>query len=292
MSLVNLDENLMNVSYQPSVEELQNELAQQAFSLDYSRMLAGKVCLVTGASYGIGYEISRLFAQHGARLIVVSRNSEKLESAAAKIREEVPDADIRVYAADTVDAQKTYALFELIEAEYGRLDVLVNNAATGGHWRVDTFPDDVLDRTVELNLKAPMRYAREALKLMLPRHYGRIINVSSANGVRPLCGAVYTSTKGGLNNFTVNTAIRCVGTGVTSNAICPGFTLTPLAFGTVTDGQGAPPDQANTSILMSKTVRNTPVFPIDQANLALFLASDMARGITGQIIVCDNGQYL
>lgn len=291
MSLMKLDENYINQNYQPTAEELQEELKNHTASINYARMLDGKVAIITGASYGMGYDMARLYAQHGARLIVTARNLKKLENAAEQIRKEIPDADIYAFAADTTDVEKTAELFEFVKKNYGRLDILVNNAAVGGQWRSDTFPDDILDWCTEINLKGPLRYCREALKIMLPQHYGRIVNVSSVNAVRPLCGAVYSSTKGALNTFTISTAIRCVGTGVTCNALCPGFTLTPMGFQT-TNNELAPAGQDMVPILRAKSVRNVPVFPMDQANLALFLGSDMSAGLTGQIIVCDNGQYL
>lgn len=286
-----LDEKNINVNYQPTPQEYEKAMAEYKLEINYARMLDKKVAIITGASYGIGYEIARVYAQHGARLIIVSRTLSKLDAAAEKIRKEFPDADIRTFAADVANKEKTYELFDMVKKEYGRLDILVNNAATGGQWRAETFTDEVLDFNLELNLKGPMRYCREALKIMLPQHYGRVINVGSVNSVRPLCGSVYAAAKGGLENFTLQAAIRCVGTGVTFNSLCPGFTLTPLAMGTV-NGTQTPPEFDQVDIVKTRSQRNVPTFAINQAHLALFLGSDMAEAIQGQTIVCDNGQYL
>lgn len=292
-----LDEHCINQSWQPVpadyAEAAKEEEAAQ-FNFNYSRMVDGKVCLITGASDGMGFTMAQLYARHGARLIITARKADKLEAAAEQIRKEVPGAEVETFACDITDNDATVKLFEMIKEKYGRLDTLVNNAGVGDQWRAETVPDNEIDWIVDTNLKAPMRYCREALKIMLPQNYGNIINVSSVNGVRPLCGSTYSSAKGGLNILTKSIAIRCTGTGVHVNALCPGFTVTPLSLRQEKQGDDAlaPVGVDMIPILHTRSVRNVPTFPIDQANLALFLGSDMSRAITGQIIVCDNGQYI
>lgn len=289
--LRNLNEKYINVSWQPNVDDYRRAIAADQLEINYARILEGKVCLITGASDGMGYTMAELYAQHGARLIITARRKEKLEAAAQQIREKVPDADILSVAVDVMDVEGCKKLFEMIMEKYGRLDTLVNNAGVGDFYRAETTPDDTLDYMIDMNLKAPARYCREALNIMLPQGYGHIVNVSSVNGVRPLCGQSYSAAKGGLNTLTKGIAIRCVGTGVNCNALCPGFTITPLSL-RQESSENAPADLDQSQILRSRSVRNVPTYPIDQANLALFLGSDMARAINGQVIVCDNGQYL
>ena len=291
---LNLDEHNINISRQPSPAEYAEAAESEKIQLNYARLLDGKVCLITGASYGIGQAVANLYAKHGARLIITARNQTKLEVAADQIRTEIPNADVFAVASDVCDREATLKLFATIKEKYGRLDILINNAGYGDQWRAEEVPDEVMDYIVDFNLKGPIRFCREALKIMLPQHYGRIINVSSVNGVRPMCGSVYGATKGGLNLLTKSIAIRCVGTGVTCNSLCPGFTVTPLALAQERGGDEAlaPAGKDMIPILHTRTVRNTPTFPIDQANLALFLGSDMSRAVTGQFIVCDNGSYL
>lgn len=298
--LKNLNENYINQSWQPTSDdyrEITPEEDKLNFKINYARLVDGKVSLITGASDGMGYKMAELYAQHGAKVIMTARGPEKLEESAARIRELIPYAEVYPYVADVMDPEKTKELFAWIMDKFGRLDVLVNNAGAGDPCIPDTSDDELIDWYVDFNLKAPMRYCREALKIMLKQDYGHIVNVSSINGTRPLCGSVYSGAKGGLNIWTKSIAIRCVGTNVNANALCPGFTITPLALRQEDNKTETGESKQERSvdylpILHTKSTRNVPTFPVDQANLALFLGSDMARCITGQIINCDNGQYL
>lgn len=295
-----LNENHINQSWQPTpadYAEIAPEEESLNFRINYARLLDNKVCLVTGASYGMGYKIAEVYAQHGAILIITARNAEKLEAAADEIRKNVPDANVTTYPADVMDEQVTKQLFAWIMEKSGRIDTIVNNVGAGDPYLPDTFDESALNHFIDLNLKAPMRYCEEALKIMLEQNYGNIVNVSSINGTRPLCGAVYSAAKGGLNTWTKSMAIRCVGTGVHCNVLGPGFTVTPLSLKQESGKTDLQTSEATHApdflpILHTKSTRNVPTFQVDQAHLALFLGSDLSRCITGQIINCDNGQYL
>lgn len=297
--LMSLNENYVNQSWQPNadhyreIDPYENSLN---FRINYAKLLDGKVCLITGGSYGMGYKMVEVYAMHGAKLIVTARNKEKLEAAMEEIRQNVPGADITPFVADAMKPEDTKAVFAFIKEKYGRLDVLVNNVGAGDPYIPDDFDEEGLNYFIDLNLKAPMRYCEEALQMMLPQNYGSIVNVSSINATRPLCGAVYSAAKGGLNVFTKDIAIRCVGTGVHANILGPGFTITPLSLkqetGKTETSNTAPKPCGYLPILHTKSVRNVPTFGVDQAHLALFLGSDLSRCITGQVINCDNGQYL
>lgn len=263
-------------------------------------ILKGKTAVVTGASYGIGYAIAELYLKEGANVVMTARGQDKLDEAVAEANKsavkELGNKAIGVVG----DAATTEAAKETLKKAYdtfGSVDILVNNAGVGEQWRIDCIPDDVVDKTIAVNFRGPVVWTREALQYMLPAHSGSIINVSSVNGVRPMCGSVYASTKGGLNMLTKNTAIRCVGTGVRCNSLCPGYTITPMSQ-TQEKGAGlAPKGQDMLPILHTRTVRESDTMhvacqPSDQANLALFLASDLSKAIQGQIITVDNGSYL
>jgi NAD(P)-dependent dehydrogenase (short-subunit alcohol dehydrogenase family) len=267
------------------------------YSFNYSRMVDGKVTIITGASDGMGFKMAELYAQHGAKVIMIARREEKLNDAAQRIRDKFDYAEVYPYAADIMDPEKTKEVFAWVKEKFGRLDVLVNNAGAGDPCIPDTSDDELIDWYVDLNLKAPMRYTREALKIMLPQNYGHIVNIGSINGTRPLCGSVYSGAKGGLNTWTKSVAIRCVGTNINCNAVCPGFTVTPLSLNQESNATetGAAKKARSVDylpILHKKSTRNVPTFPIDQAHAALFFGSDLARCITGQIVNVDNGQYL
>jgi|GEM_PF-671330 len=298
--LKKLDEKHINQSWQPTVDDyraIAPEEDKMNYSFNYARMVDGKIALITGASDGMGYKMAELYAQHGAKVIMVARRAEKLENAAKEIKEHFDYAEVYAYPADVTDKEGTAKLFAWIMEKFGRLDVLVNNAGAGDPCIPDTTDDDIIDWYVKLNLEAPMRYCREALKIMLEQNYGHIVNVSSINATRPLCGAAYSAAKGGLNTWTKSVAIRCVGTNVNCNVVGPGFTVTPLSLNQESNAtQTGEAKKARSvdylPILHVKSTRNVPTFCIDQANLALFLGSDLARCITGQIVNCDNGQYL
>ena len=245
----------------------------------------------------MGFKMAELYAQHGAKVIMIARRAEKLEAAAQRIRDKFDYAEVYPYPSDIMDKEKTKEVFAWVKEKFGRLDVLVNNAGAGDPCIPETSDDELIDWYVDLILKAPMRYCREALKIMLPQNYGHIVNIGSINGTRPLCGSVYSGAKGGLNTWTKSIAIRCVGTNINCNAVCPGFTVTPLSLNQESNATetGAAKKARSVDylpILHKKSTRNVPTFPIDQAHAALFFGSDLARCITGQVINVDNGQYL
>lgn len=298
--LKSLNENYINQSWQPTVADYK-EIAPEEdlinYSFNYSRMVDGKVTIITGASDGMGFKMAELYAQHGAKVIMIARRAEKLEAAAQRIRDKFDYAEVYPYPSDIMDKEKTKEVFAWVKEKFGRLDVLVNNAGAGDPCIPETSDDELIDWYVDLNLKAPMRYCREALKIMLPQNYGHIVNIGSINGTRPLCGSVYSGAKGGLNTWTKSIAIRCVGTNINCNAVCPGFTVTPLSLNQESNATqtGAAKKARSVDylpILHKKSTRNVPTFPIDQAHAALFFGSDLARCITGQVINVDNGQYL
>lgn len=300
--LKNLNEKHINQSWQPTADDYRAIAPQEDelnYKFNYSRMVDGEVTLITGASDGMGFKMAEVYAQHGAKVIMVARRAQKLENAAQKIRDRFDYAQVFTYPADVTNKETTKELFAWIMEKFGRLDILVNNAGAGDPCIAETPTDDDVDWYIELNLKAPIRYCREALKIMLEQNYGHIVNISSINGTRPLCGAVYSGAKGGINTWTKAIAIRCVGTNINCNVVGPGFTVTPLALGQEDNNYGLDKDPNAKPrtvdylpILHKKSTRNVPTFCIDQAHLALFLGSNMARCITGQIINCDNGQYL
>lgn len=178
---------------------------------------------------------------------------------------------------------------------FGKVDFLVNNAAIGEMQTLESVTDDRIDAILLTNIKGPMVYCREALKYMIDQNSGSIVNVSSINGIRPLCGIAYSSSKGGINTFTEALAIYLVGIGanVRVNALCPGFTYSPTALHhdavphTLRDGM-------MNAIRDARSVRRDDVraTPEEQANAALFLVSDMSAAVTGITLKTDHGSYL
>ncbi|GHH03486.1 SDR family NAD(P)-dependent oxidoreductase [Pseudodonghicola xiamenensis] len=253
------------------------------------KLLEGKTAIVTGASKGIGLAIAELFAEEGANVVLTARGKDLLDEVVADIIAKGGRAMGLV--ADSSDPAAPARVFAEAIAAYGQVDILVNNAGSGDMVAIEEASDDHFAKIVELNLAGPFRFCREAVKHFMPRDEGRIINVSSVNGTLPICGVAYTSTKGGLNTMTKNIAIRLSGTKIRCNAIAPGVTDTDAARAWAAGEQ----EGGDVMLEFSDKYVNTTVpmtEPRDQAYAALYLASEMGKAVTGQVIQVDNGAFL
>ena len=254
------------------------------------QLLTGKTAIVTGASKGIGLAIAELFAEEGANVVLTARGKEALDAAVDGINAKA-GGRARGIIADSADPDAPAQVFaDAIEA-FGQVDILVNNAGVGEMYAIEKTSTEHFDKIMQINLAGPFRFCREAVNHMMPRDEGRIINVSSVNGTTPLCGVAYTTTKGGLNTMTLNIAMRLSGTNIRCNAIAPGVTDTDAARAWAAGEQ----EGGGEMLEFSDKYTNTSVpgtEPIDQAYAALYLASDMGRAVTGQVIQVDNGQFL
>jgi 3-oxoacyl-[acyl-carrier protein] reductase len=256
-----------------------------------NKMMVGKVVVVVGASYGMGKKMAQVMVEQGAKVFVTARGKEKLDAAINEIRQKT-GGEIEGMVADSSKPADCKATFQKAVDAFGQVDVLINNAGKGELITIDAVDDDMIDQVVDTNIKGPIYLCREAINYFLPRDSGNIINISSVNGIRPMCGAAYCSTKGGLNTLTKNVAIRCVGTGIRCNAVAPGHTPSPTAYA---HDDGAPQTVAEgrmNEIRNQRTVRTVHPWEIDQAYAVLFLASDMSRCINGEVITVDCGCYL
>lgn len=258
---------------------------------DFSRLLDGKVVVLTGGSYGMGKKMAEVMAEHGARLFITARGEEKLNAAIRDIREKT-GAEVAGVAADSSKSSDCRKVIDKALETYGRIDVLVNNAGKGELITIDAVDDETIDQVVDTNLKGPLYLCREAVKYFLKKGDGNIINISSVNGGRPMCGAAYCSTKGALDTLTKNIAIRCVDTGIRCNAVSPGHTPSPLAYTLDDQAPQTVAEGRMNEIRNQRTVRSVHPWEIDQAYAVLFLASDMSRCINGEIITVDCGCYL
>lgn len=254
-----------------------------------SQLLEGKTAVVTGASKGIGRAIVELFASEGASVVLTARGKEKLDQAVEAINADGGKA-IGVIA-DSADPTAPARVFSRAIEEFGRVDIMVNNAGFGEMVAIEDASDEHFDEVMQINLFGVFRYCREACRHFMPRGTGVIINVSSVNGTKPVNGVAYTTSKGAVNTMTRNIAIRLTGTGIRCNAIAPGVTDTDAAAAWASGKQVGGSKMlefaekyVNLSVPMTK--------PLDQANAALYLASDMGRAVTGQVLQVDNGGWL
>ncbi len=254
-----------------------------------AQMLAGKVAIITGASYGMGETMATLFAEEGAKVVLTARGKDKLDAVVAKIKAAGHEA-IGVVA-DTKSLADTQRVFAETIKNFGDLDILINNAGIGEQKMIDETDDEWVLHVMDTNLAGPMRYIREALKIFLPKNEGVIINISSVNGARPFCGAAYTATKGALNTLTKNVAMRLIETKIRCNAVAPGATITPAH---IANKAGEQPGGAK----MLEYSKHFVYFPgpeceaMDQAYACLYLASKMGRAVRGQVLQVCNGGFL
>lgn len=249
--------------------------------------LEGKVAVVTGANSGVGAAIAKLFAAEGARVVMSARREAALEEVAAQIAEAGGEA--LVVPTDISKPEDPENLMAAAAERFGRIDVLVNNAGIleQGLKPIDRFDDEDLDRIVETNQKGTMRCMRAASRRMEPG--SSIVNIASVAGEKGCGGAVYVSSKAAIIGVTKHTALRFQAEGIRCNAICPGTTVTPMTA--ALDPTALDKDMFGMMAAHSN-LKTQPCMPEDVANIALFLASDESRALTGQILVSDFGSML
>lgn len=252
------------------------------------QLLEQKVALITGGSSGIGAVTAELFARQGAKVAIFARRRAVLEEKAAAIR--ALGGECLPIAGDVTDPESAAAAVRQVVETYGRLDILVNNAGDGDHHTTtEKCSDEFWDRMIALNQSSVFYFCRAALPQMRAQGSGSIVNLSAIAGVYGNAGVSYSAAKAAVIAITKNIALQYTGTGIRCNAVCPGPTLVPRM-----DGRE---DDLYDKEFMALTERHMDMtIPFaqaeDQANVILFLASDLSRCITGQAIVTDNGRCL
>lgn len=244
--------------------------------------LEGKVALVTGASYGIGFALATAFAQAGAKIVFNDIKPELVEKGLAAYEAEGIKA--HGYVCDVTKEDQVEAMVAQIEKEVGVIDILVNNAGITKDGLLMAMSEADFDNVIDTNLKGCFQMIRFASRRMMKQRYGRIINVSSVSGVAGNAGqANYSASKAGIIGLTKSAAKELASRGITCNAIAPGFVKTEM-----TD---VLPDEvkenAKKQIPLGRFAE-----PEDIANAAVFLASDKASYITGQVLLVDGGMVM
>ena len=245
-------------------------------------MMKDKVAAITGASRGIGRSIALFLAGEGAKIVASARNSAELEKLVAEIKEKGGEAiAVAGDVAVTADADR---LVDAAVAAYGRLDILVNNAGITRDGLLLRMKDEDWDAVLNVNLKGAFLCTRAAAKVMSKQRYGRIINISSVVGEMGNAGqANYCASKAGLLGLTKSVARELARRNVTVNAVTPGFI--------VTDMTEALPEKTREE-LASQIPLGRLGNAEDIAHAVLFLASDGAGYVTGQVLGVNGGMYM
>lgn len=254
-------------------------------------MVEGKVVFITGAASGIGHAIGLEFLEKGAKVVFTDVNEEKLNEVTKGLQDEGKDCiGIKV---DVTKEEDIKNAFDKTIEKYGRLDVLLNNAGLQHVSPIEDFPTEKFEFMIKVMLTAPFMAIKHAMPIMKEQKFGRILNMASINGLIGFAGkSAYNSAKHGVIGLTKVTALEAAEHGITVNAICPGYVDTPLVRGQLSD-------LAKTRNVPLESVLEDVIYPLvpqkrlldvsEIANLAIFLASDNAKGITGQASVLDGG---
>ncbi len=248
-------------------------------------VLKDKVAIVTGASRGIGKAIAHAFAVEGATVVICGRKQETLDQAAVEIAQ--PTGRVVPVACHIGRADQIQRLVETTTGRFGKIDILVNNAATNIAQEPVLAVDDVkFDKMIEINLKSAFRLIQAIAPGMCERGWGSIINIASIAGIRPQYhGMLYSMTKAALIMMTQSYALELGPRGVRVNAIAPGIIQTALSeyFWKDNDKRG-------------RILREQPLQHLGQpgeiAGMAVLLASDGGSYITGQTLIVDGGRLL
>ena len=260
-----------------------------------SNSLGGKVALITGGGRGIGRAIALTFADQGATVAVASRTQDQVTSVAQELKE-LTGRDSLALVCDVSDSRSVEEMFSTLRKHFQLdVDILVNNAGMAESATIVNTTDELWSRHLSINLSGTFFCTRAAVPSMVSKGWGRVINIASIAGKTgaPYITA-YSASKHGVLGLTRSVALELANTGVTINAICPGYVETEMVsrgIDRITARTGRSAEEALESI-RKMNPQNRFVTVDEVASLALLLASDDGRGINGQAINIDGGTVL
>jgi 3-hydroxybutyrate dehydrogenase len=255
----------------------------------FNSFLKGKTALVTGSTSGIGLGVAKSLAQSGANIVINGFGD------ADGARKEIESLGVKTlyHDADMRDPQAIETMVKMIQAQWGQVDILVNNAGIQHVSPLEQFPVDKWNDVIAINLSSAFHTSRLVLPGMRERNWGRIINIASVHGlVASVEKSAYVASKHGLIGLTKVTALETATTGVTCNAICPGWVLTPLVQKQV-DAKavalGISQDEAKRQLLSEKEPSMQFTTPEELGQLAVFLCSSAGNNVRGVAWNMDGG---
>ena len=252
--------------------------------------LKGKTVLVTGASGGIGEAFARAFAAEGCNIVF---NGLGEPATIEKLRADIGRSGVEVvyHPADVGKPDEVEAMMGMALKRFGVVDILINNAVTRHYAPVEAFPVDKWDRALAVNLSAAFHTIRLALPAMKARNWGRIVNMASIHATKLVRDRIdYMTTKAAIVGLTRAVALECATTGVTCNAISPGWVLTPHAEGQIARQMAEKKqtrDEAVRELVDLRQPSRRPIMPAEVAALGVFLCGDGAANISGAALPID-----
>ncbi len=256
-------------------------------------MLNGKTALVTGSTSGIGLGIAEKLASQGAHVILNGFGDAEGPKAQVAAAGQAHGVRVGYHGADMSKPAEIEAMMAYAQQEFGGVDILVNNAGIQFVSNVEAFPPEKWDAIIAINLSSAFHTMRLAVPGMRAKNWGRVINLASAHGLVASAGkSAYVAAKHGLVGLTKSVALETATTGVTVNAICPGWVLTPLVQKQIDDRaarEGITVAQAQIDLLGEKQPSLQFVTPAQLGELAVFLSSPAADNVRGVAWNMDGG---
>ena len=242
-------------------------------------MLKDKIAVVTGGTRGIGYAIVKKYLENGAKVILFGSRPETVEKALSSLKSENPSWPVEGFHPNLSDAKEVAKTIEGIKEKYGRIDILVNNAGISDSTKADAYEDGQFEKVMDLNVNAIFHAVQPAVKIMKEQGGGCILNTSSMVSIcgQP-SGVAYPASKSAVNGLTWSLARELGPSNIRVNAVAPGITKTDMV--------AALPEQMIQPLINAIPLRRVGE-PEDVANAFLFLASDMASYVTGEILSVD-----
>lgn len=250
------------------------------------QLLKGKIALITGGTAGIGKAIACIYAEHGADVIILGTNKERSLQAQKEIENcrAEPGQKVASFLVDVSKSKEVDAVVEEVLKTFGKVDILVNNAGITRDNLLMKMNEEDWDLVLDVNLKSVYNTCRALSRPMMKARSGCVINISSVIGLTGGAGQMnYSASKSGMIGFTKSLARELASRGIRANCLAPGYIETQM-----TEGLSAPIKEA----ILTKIPMSRIGSPRDIAHAALFLASDLASYITGQVLTVDGGMVM